>query len=116
MDDFGYVVTTPDGGYLSVAYHDILIFEGAVVSNRNQSVLDAGLKVFPNPVADALSIRWEVAINRDINLELFDMNGRLLKNRSIAGAAKSAVLNTTELPAGVYLLRIDGAVRRVVKN
>ncbi len=116
MDDFGYVVTTPDGGYLSVAYHDILIFEGAVVSNRNQSVLDAGLKVFPNPVADALSIRWEVAINRDINLELFDMNGRLLQSRSIAGATKSAVLNTAELPAGVYLLRIDGAVRRVVKN
>jgi len=116
MDDFGYVVTTADGGYLSVAYHDILIFEGAVVSNRNESVLDAGLRVFPNPVADDLSIRWDVAINRDISLELFDLNGRLLQSRRVAGAAKSAALNTAMLPAGVYLLRIDGAVRRVVKN
>lgn len=115
-DDFGYVVTAPDGGYLSVAYHDILIFDGAVVSNRNVSAIDAGLQVFPNPVADDLSIRWEVAINRDISLELFDMNGRLLQNQVVAGAAKAASLNTSAIPAGVYLLRIDGAVRRVVKN
>lgn len=115
-DDFGYVITTPDGGYLAVAYHDILIFEGAVVSNRTVSALDAGLKVFPNPVVDNLSIRWEVAINRDITMELFDMNGRLLQSRSVAGATKTATLNTSALPAGVYLLRIDGAVRRVVKR
>jgi len=87
-----------------------------VVSNRNVSAIDAGLKVFPNPVADDLSIRWEVAINRDITLELFDLNGRLLQSRNVAGAAKSAALNTSALPAGVYLLRIDGAVRRVVKK
>ena len=115
-DDFGYVVTAPDGGYLSVAYHDLLIFDGAVVSNRNQSALDAGLKVFPNPVADNLNVRWELAINRDLSLELYNLNGRLLLNRTVAGAAKSASLNTAALPAGVYLLRIDGAVRRVVKN
>ena len=115
-DDFGYVITTPDGGYLAVAYHDILIFDGAVVSNRNVSALDAGLRVFPNPVADDLSIRWEVAINRGITVELFDMNGRLLQSRNIDGATKAATLNTSALPAGVYLLRIDGAVRRVVKR
>jgi subtilisin-like proprotein convertase family protein len=115
-DDFGYVITTPDGGYLAVAYHDILIFDGAVVSNRNVSALDAGLRVFPNPVADDLSIRWEVAINRGITAELFDMNGRLLQSRNIDGATKAATLNTSALPAGVYLLRIDGAVRRVVKR
>jgi subtilisin-like proprotein convertase family protein len=115
-DDFGYVITTPDGAYLAGAYHDILIFEGAVVSNRNVNAIDAGLKVFPNPVANDLSIRWEVAINRNITVELFDMNGRLLQSRSVAGAAKAATLNTSALPAGVYLLRVDGAVRRVVKR
>ncbi len=99
-----------------MAYHDILIFDGAVVSNRNVSALDAGLRVFPNPVADDLSIRWEVAINRGITVELFDMNGRLLQSRNIDGATKAATLNTSALPAGVYLLRIDGAVRRVVKR
>ncbi|TXF88260.1 T9SS type A sorting domain-containing protein [Neolewinella aurantiaca] len=115
-DDFGYVVTTPDGGYLAVAYHDVLIFDGAIVSNREVSALEAGLSVFPNPVANDLSIRWDVAINRNIDLELFDMNGRLLQSSRVDGAAKAATLNTSALPSGVYLLRIDGAVRRVVKR
>jgi hypothetical protein len=36
-DDFGFVVTTPDGGYLPVTYHDILITDDAVVSNEELS-------------------------------------------------------------------------------
>jgi len=115
-DDFGFVVTTPDGGYLPGAYHDIIIEEGAAVSNRNVSVLDAGLEVFPNPTSGDLSIRWALAVNRQLAVELFDLNGRLLQSREVAGATKAAAINLVELPAGIYLLRIDGAVRRIVKR
>jgi subtilisin-like proprotein convertase family protein len=115
-DDFGFLVTTPDGGYLPIAYHDIIITEDAVTSNRSVSILDAGLVAFPNPVDNVLSIRWEVALNQQLSLELFDLNGRMLQQKAVAGAAKSASLDMTALPSGVYLLRIDGAVRRIVKR
>lgn len=115
-DDFGFLVTTPDGGYLPIAYHDILITDDAVTSNRTVSVIDAGLVAFPNPVGDLLSIRWEVALNQQLALELFDLNGRLLQRKAVAGTTKAASLDMTTLPAGVYLLRIDGAVRRIVKR
>ena len=115
-DDFGFVVTTPDGGYLAVAYHDILIFEGAVVSTDEASELAAGLTAFPNPVGDVLSVRWTTAVNRTISLELLDLTGRVLQQQRTDGAAKAATVRTAGLPAGVYLLRVDGAVRRVVKR
>ncbi|MEM9528604.1 MAG: T9SS type A sorting domain-containing protein, partial [Bacteroidota bacterium] len=115
-DDFGFIITTPDGGYLSIDYHDIIIDDNAVVSNRSVSPLEASLTAFPNPVASDLNIRWSVEINRDLDLELFDLNGRLLQRQKVAGAAKAAALNIINLPAGVYLLRIDGAVRRIVKQ
>lgn len=115
-DDFGFLVTTPDGGYLSITYHDILVKEDAVTSNRSVSTLDAGLVAFPNPVGDVLSIRWEVALNQELSLELFDLNGRMLQQKAVAGATKSAALDMTALPSGVYLLRIGGAVRRIVKQ
>jgi len=86
------------------------------VSNRNVSVLDAGLEVFPNPTSGDLSIRWALAVNRQLAVELFDLNGRLLQSREVAGATKAAAINLVELPAGIYLLRIDGAVRRIVKR
>jgi len=115
-DDFGFVVTTPDGGYLPVASHDIIVEEGAAVSDRNVSVLDAGLRVFPNPTSGDLGIRWDLVVNRQLAIELFDLNGRLLLTREVAGATKAAAFNIGELPAGIYLLRVDGAVRRIVKN
>lgn len=115
-DDFGFVVTTPDGGYLAIDYHDILITEDAVVSNGNVSVLEDNLKVFPNPTAGDLNLRWIATVNRDLNVELYDLNGRLLNRQVVNGRAGAASLATTGLPSGVYLLRIDGAVRRIVKQ
>ncbi|MEM9929150.1 MAG: T9SS type A sorting domain-containing protein, partial [Bacteroidota bacterium] len=115
-DDFGFLVTTPDGGYLPIMYHDIIITEDAVVSNRPESVLDASLQAFPNPVAEALNVRWGIALNKSLTLELFDLNGRMLKQKTVAGTARAATLNMAMLPAGVYLLRIEGAVRRIVKK
>jgi len=115
-DELRFVVSTPDGGYLPVTAHDVLITEDAVVSADNVSELDAGLTVFPNPVGNDLSIRWTRALNRDLDVQLFDLNGRLLQSRTVDGAAKAAAMRTGELPAGVYLLRIDGAVRRIVKR
>jgi len=116
VDDFGFLVTTPDGGYLAIDYHDILISDEAIVSNRNVSVLDAGLRIFPNPVAGDLNVRWTADVSRDLTLELFDLNGRLLQQQTVAGNSRNATVNTDKLPAGIYLLRVDGAVRRVVKR
>ncbi|MEM9930575.1 MAG: proprotein convertase P-domain-containing protein, partial [Bacteroidota bacterium] len=99
-DDFGFLVTTPDGGYLPIMYHDIIISEDAVTSNRTISPIDAGLTAFPNPVGDVLSIRWELAVNRQLALELFDLNGRLLQQKMVAGATKAAALNLIDLPNG----------------
>lgn len=115
-DDFGFIITTPDGGFLSIDYHDIIIDANAVVSNRGLSPLEANLTAFPNPVASDLNIRWTAEVNRELDLELFDLNGRLLQRQKVAGAAKAAALNIVNLPAGVYLLRVDGAVRRIVKQ
>ena len=115
-DDFGFVVTTPDGGYLATDYHDIIITEDAVVSNGNVSVLEDNLSVFPNPTDGDLNVRWTASVNRDLRLELFDLNGRVLFHSAVSGGARNAVVAMGELPAGVYLLRIDGTVRRVVKR
>ncbi len=115
-DDFGFLVTTPDGGYLAIDYHDIIIDENATVSTPNQSALDAGLEVFPNPVNNELQVRWTAETNQPLNLELYDVNGRVLLQQTVAGNSRAARLDTQALPAGIYLLRLEGAVRRIVKQ
>ncbi|MEM6773057.1 MAG: proprotein convertase P-domain-containing protein, partial [Bacteroidota bacterium] len=101
-DDFGFVVTTPDGGYLAIDYHDFIITEDATVSNGNVSVLEDNLQVFPNPTAGDLSLRWTATVNRDLSLELYDVNGRMLQQQVINGRVGAATLSTVALPPGVY--------------
>ncbi|MTB50609.1 reprolysin-like metallopeptidase [Lewinella sp. W8] len=115
-DDFGFVVTTPDGGYLPVTYHDILITEDAVVSNEERNPLAASLRVFPNPVNDQLNVRWDTEEARTLSVILFDLNGRALSVQRIPSQTGTATVDTSQLPGGVYLLRVDGAVRRIVKQ
>jgi subtilisin-like proprotein convertase family protein len=115
-DDFGFVVTTPDGGYLPVTYHDILITDDAVVSNEEFSPLATSLRVFPNPVNERLSIQWKTEEVRTLSVMLFDVNGRLLREQRIPSLTGTATLDTSPLPRGIYLLRVDGAVRRIVKQ
>ncbi|OAV43862.1 reprolysin-like metallopeptidase [Lewinella sp. 4G2] len=116
-DFFGFVITTPNGGYLPIVDHDIIIDPDAVVvSNDDVSALEAGLEVFPNPVASELNVRWSAQVNRTIDVELFDLNGRRLQTRRVEGLTGATTINTSTLASGVYLLRVDGAVRRVVKQ
>lgn len=115
-DDFGFVVTTPDGGYLPIQYHAFDIFDGATTSDRTVSALDASLELFPNPTEGQVALRWATNAGRNLDLGLFDLNGRLLQRRTVAGGARSVVVDLSVLPAGVYVLRFGGAVRRIVRR
>lgn len=115
-DNFGFVVTTPDGGYVAIDYHDFVISENAVVRTNNVSELEDNLVVFPNPMSNQLQLRWTAQLSRTLALELFDLNGRQLRRQTVDGRSGNASLEVAGLPAGVYLLRINGTVRRVAKH
>jgi hypothetical protein len=76
------------------------------------------LEVYPNPSDDV----WNISGNTDhavVKVELTDMYGRLISTKEIfanAGKFHGAVRNT-ELPQGIYVLKVsDGEMRLVVKN
>ncbi|MBB4080287.1 hypothetical protein GGR28_002917 [Lewinella aquimaris] len=115
-DDFGFVVTTAGGGYLPVTYHDVLITSDAISPVRYVSPLEATLDVFPNPTAGDVQLRWSAVGNRDISIELYDLTGRPLLRQLVPVSAGSAVVAVGHLPGGMYLLRVDGAVRRVLRR
>lgn len=85
------------------------------VINRSVQI---GLRAFPNPVTDRLTVTWSGAGVR--RAELVDMHGRVLRNRVLESGEQSAVFRVAELSAGLYFVRLetlDGtATRKVLVN
>lgn len=66
----------------------------------------ATLLVSPNPFSDRIKIEAELDMSGQVQLELLDLNGRVLLRNAIA-PGETLELETSELPAGMYILRQD---------
>jgi hypothetical protein len=66
--------------------------------------------VYPNPVKDDLFIRFETLTPGDFLLEIQDMTGRILMQRSYKQVAPGDILRVTSLPQapGIYFLKLTG--------
>lgn len=64
---------------------------------------DRSFNLYPNPVADVLTIKGNNNLKEII---VFDVNGRVLDNISVVGIQLEKVLNVTELTQGIYFVRV----------
>ncbi len=75
------------------------------------------INVFPNPADDVLNVEIFEALTGRIRLEMTDAAGRLVLSENVAPLSTQISVNTSNLAAGVYQLRITGnegaAVRKV---
>lgn len=79
------------------------------------------LELFPQPTSGRLNVRLELAEGqKKVNPQLLDINGRLVRRfqteRLQAGANILALDLDPDLPAGVYLLRMEGDGVRVMRK
>jgi hypothetical protein len=74
-----------------------------------------GVTIYPNPFTEQLFIKTTESVQR---IEFYDLNGKLLKSANVNGSLLN--VETQDLPAGVYILRIintAGATNhRVIKS
>lgn len=74
------------------------------------TVMVRGFEIYPNPIIDQATIRYEVAQESDVELQLFDLNNRLLQTivqtPKVQKGMYTAELDSRDLPAGIYLARL----------
>ncbi len=103
-DDAGTVITT---GTLTLT----------IVETTNiTDLLPAGLvKAFPNPGTDFLRVESSIVMSK---VSMINLHGQVL--REAVGQNQQVDLNTQDLPAGIYLLRVETAegmwMQRWMKN
>ncbi len=98
------VITTVSNGsnIITQGFHQTLL---NVTSVEEQSVAGINVNVFPNPVSEVLNINITNNL-KDLQMELFDMNGKLLQARKIGAAEGNIQLNMVDYARANYLLRI----------
>ena len=70
--------------------------------------------VYPNPAQSQLTIESE-AFKKALNhLRIFNLMGQCVLEEAFRTASGKHTLSVQGLPAGVYVVRVNGMVRRVV--
>jgi hypothetical protein len=64
--------------------------------------------IYPNPVnaGDPLKLKFAVSMS-NIQLDVVSINGQLIKTVSVPSSSEIFELNTTDLSAGMYLIKVS---------
>ena len=76
----------------------------------NRSMLDRSLIIAPNPFTTELAAYINVSRTQQVAISITDISGRVLKtiNGKYAEGAAEINMNTTDLPKGIYILKVKG--------
>ena len=93
-------------------FTDIKGFTGTHQCGGSTSIDEAkglpALAVYPNPVKDILNIISDTPVH---SIRIYNVYGT-----EVAQAADTKSINVSHLPTGVYMVRADGKVVRIIKK
>jgi hypothetical protein len=69
--------------------------------------LTTSMAVFPNPTSNLLQVQLPDGMNGTVGLQVFDLNGRLVKFTNLAsdGSALNTTVDVSTLVSGIYILK-----------
>ena len=109
-DAFGHMVNDP---WPTNSYSSGYDLDGvAVLHSTSEGIDEVGnemVSVYPNPATDYITISGA----EGKQAEMFDLTGRRVMEFTVNGA--SCTVSVAALPAGIYMLRIDGEAVKVIK-
>ncbi|MEL6923702.1 MAG: cadherin-like domain-containing protein, partial [Bacteroidota bacterium] len=113
LDDFKFTVADGEGGWLGILQFDVSIDSDFTISTK-EALADTFIELFPNPASQEVTLRFAEAITTDLQLSIFDLQGRQLRlleydaiQSSLPRLQDKFSLNVSTLPQGVYLLRLQ---------
>ncbi|MCB0629891.1 MAG: M12 family metallo-peptidase [Saprospiraceae bacterium] len=117
LDAFIFVVEDGTGGWISPKTFTIKVDDNATVGTEEPEVL-AGTRLFPNPANSQFLLRLPEALTAPARLNLFDTQGRMVREELLSAGELERELQVSDLARGIYFLRLqtgDGVLtRRVV--
>jgi len=85
-----------------------IIVQAATV--LDETLLENNVSAFPNPVVDQLNVRLNLTEATNLEVKIFDLQGKLVNNllpkTTVSGAYSQSFPISNELNPGVYFVRM----------
>ncbi len=65
------------------------------------------ITIFPNPASDLVAIQVNDLVQEDMDIQLLDLNGKLIKSTKINKGQTIAYFDTETIYAGMYIIRVS---------
>ena len=108
-----YLISNGTYGAEGIALDDIGIFsDEGIYLNTNNLESQKSIKLFPNPTSHSLSIH---GLEGDSDkIEIVDLTGKIVKQVTIA--RKNLTIDVSSLQNGVYFVKIDNKMYKLIKQ
>lgn len=70
--------------------------------------------IFPNPITNELNINIQ-NMSANSTIEIYDEVGRIIFSSNISKYSNSISINTQALISGIYFIKINGVVKKIIK-
>lgn len=85
-------------------------------SNRPAPLADQSFQVFPNPANDLLQLYFPEALSQLRRIRLLDLQGHTVRELVAGPQARTAQMEVDGLPAGLYIVQVQGGSKSVAKK
>lgn len=90
------------------------IFEVNTLDLKNLSPINLELKLYPNPTSNLIHLSFSKGDALNAIYQLYDLQGRLLKNSKIKTLETS--INLNNYPSGSYFLNVLDSNKKIIKT
>jgi hypothetical protein len=106
------------GHVVEAAFDYFEVVDSAAATTTIQPTLteSEGIVVYPNPFDKNFSIDINSEAFVDEQIQIFDLNGRLIHSQAINSIGIQNVELKKEMPAGFYILKIGKSALKLIKN
>lgn len=85
----------------------------SVSSNNLEQI---GLSLFPNPTSDMVVVQSYSPVVSDLDIELFDINGKLILQDTLKQGSTMCYLNLETVYSGIYFVKISDSKNSITKK
>ena len=79
----------------------------ATLSTVESDLENKNIKIFPNPTSDFIAIQIGGLNLQDLNIEMYDMQGKLIQEKTLKSGQTIGYFDIQTLYSGTYLIKIS---------